>query len=97
MKLKIEKIENLKYTLVNEENTVFNLKLKFYGLTENLSEGDYIFINDALLDPSYKEYSKSYYFGPLDEPYGRKVTEKDIDFLTLEIKGKKVNLKRFYG
>ena len=95
--LKIEKIENSRYTLVNDEGVVLDIKLKFYGLTQNPNKGDYIYINDALLDPKYKEYSKSYYFGPLDEPYGRKVTENDIDFLTLDINGNKVNLKRFYG
>lgn len=97
MKLKIEKIDDNMFVLISENGEIYNLKLKFYDLTNEPNIGDFIYINENLLDPKYKEYSRSYYFGPLNEPYGRDVKEGDIDFLIVEINGNKINLKRFYG
>ena len=98
MELKIINIQSNKFTLLNNSNETYELKLIFYGIDTEPKIGDYIKINDNLLDKTYKEYSKSYMFGPLNEPYGRKVKdENDIDVISIKSGSKTILLKRFFG
>ena len=98
MNLKITNIKDNLYTLLCENGNTYEFKLKFFGLKNNPEIGDCIKMNENLLDKKFKEYSKSYMFGPLDEPYGRKVESyNDIEVIELLIKSKKFFLKRFFG
>ena len=98
MELKIINIESNIFTLLNNSNETYDLKLKFYGIDTEPKIGDFIKINDKLLDKTYKEYSKSYMFGPLNEPYGRDIKDENHpDIITLKLKGKTITLKRFFG
>ena len=98
MTLKITNIENNMYTLINTEEQTFTFKFKFFGLSKNPEIGDYIEMNESLLDKTYIEYSNYYMFGPLNEPYGRKVKdENDVDVICLQIGTEIIYLKRFFG
>ena len=97
-KLRIEKIENNNYVLVNKSGEKFEFNLTFYDLEENLSKGDFLYFNKELLNPEYKEYSKTYFFGPLDEVSGREIKSKDdIDLIKIKLGDKTIYLKRFFG
>lgn len=95
--LVVEKNSN-NYVLEDENQNQYKLRMTFYDLQNELGETDYITMHKELLDENYKEYSDEYYFGPLDEIYGREIKSKeDVDFVILEIKDEKIYLKRFYG
>ena len=97
-KLKIKNIENNNYLLVNKNGEEFKFNLTFYDLEDKLSVGDYIYFHKELLNPNYKEYSNTYFFGSLEEQYGREIkTKEDIDLIKLKIKDKTIYLKRFFG
>jgi len=97
-KLKIDKIENNFYHLVDKNNKEYELNLTFYDLEEEPMVGDYIYFNKELLNPNYIEYSTTYFFGPLEEQYGREIqTKNDIDLIKVKIKDKTIYLKRFFG
>lgn len=97
-KLKILKIENNLYKLIDKNKKEYDFNLTFYDLTEKLQVGDYIYLNKELLNPNYKEYSTTYFFGPLEEQYGREIkTKEDIDLMKVKIKDKTIYLKRFFG
>ena len=97
--LKVVKIERDKYTLKNiKTKAEYNFSITFFGLKQDVAVGDVIAIHKELLDPTYVEYSTQYYFGPLNEVYGRKVTSKDdIDFIAIKTKNDIIKLKRFFG
>lgn len=98
MTLKIIDIQDKFYTLINTQDETFEFKFKFFGLSKDPEIGDYIEMNESLLDKSYIEYSKYYMFGPLDEPYGRNVKdENDVDVICLQIGTEIIYLKRFFG
>ena len=97
-KLKIFNIENNLYKLIDKNKNEYEFNLTFYDLEDKLNVGDYIYLNKELLNPSYKEYSTTYFFGPLDEQYGREIqTKDDIDLMKVKIKDKTIYLKRFFG
>ena len=98
-KLKIEKIDNYVYTLRNERNRkIYIFQMKFFDLEQPLMVGDYILMHAQLLDPEYKEYSTEYYFGGLDQPYGRKIESKDHpDLIGIKTQTNEMCLKRFFG
>lgn len=98
-KLLIKKIDENFFTLQNIlTEKVYQLELTFFDFEEKLSEGDIIFMHKELLDPNYVEFAKHYYFGALNQPYGREITSSDnIDCIGLIIKDKKIALKRFFG
>ena len=97
--LKVKKIENDQYTLLNiKSKKEYCFKFKFFGLEQNIEVGDVFAINDELLDPNYIEYSNQYYFGPLNEVYGRQIADKqDVDFIAIKTKNNIIKLKRFFG
>lgn len=97
-KLKIEKIENERYLLINKNGKKFEFNLTFYDLEDKLNIGDFIYFNKELLNPEYKEYSDTYFFGPLDEVYGREIkTKDDIDLIKIKTNSRTIYLKRFFG
>jgi len=98
-KLVIVKKEDNEYTLKDlASGDVYKLEITFFDLDENPDVGDVIAMHKEQLDPSYIEYTKEFYFGGLDKPYGRAVKDKDhLDFIAVNVKGKKTGLKRFFG
>ena len=97
-KLKILNIENNLYKLIDKNKKEYEFNLTFYDLTEELQAGNYIYLNKELLNPNYIEYSNTYFFGSLEEQYGREIqTKDDIDLMKVKIKDKTIYLKRFFG
>lgn len=97
-RLKIEKIENYEYLLEDEDKKSYSLNLEFFDLEENIKNGDYIHIDEKLLDKNYDGYSYSYAFGSLDSKYGKNnISLNDTDVIKLETQKKEIYLKRLYG
>lgn len=96
---RVGKIDANNYHLVNiatGEN--YKLKLTFYGIQNAVKIGDLISMHAELLDANYVEYSNHYYFGPLDEPSGRKITSKTHkDYIAIKTENKIIELKRLWG
>lgn len=98
VKLKITKIDNYLYDLIDERENLYTLNLEFLDNIENLKEGDYINISAELLNPNYAGYSSSYTFGKLDSQYGKSdLNPGSIDVIEVETGEKKYYLKRLYG
>lgn len=95
--LKIVNIKENTYLLVDihtKEN--FCHELTFFEC--NVEVGDIIIMHDNLLNKNYREYSEEYYFGPIDEIYGREIKGiNDTDLVTIKKENRKIYLKRFYG
>jgi len=98
-KLEVIKKQENYYTLLNTRNgKEYSFYITFFDIDEEPDLGDVIAIHKEQLDPNYEEYSKELYFGGLDKPYGRAVKDKDhLDFIAINVKGKKTGLKRFFG
>lgn len=94
--LRIENIENNKYTLSNDENT-YVLEMEFYDIENIIKIGDYINISEDLMDSNYEEYATFYRFGSLDSEFGRNVYKNSNEVICLITSSKKIYLKRIYG
>lgn len=99
VKLIVRKIEDTKYTLEREiTNELYEFNLTFFDLKKDVEVGDVIGMNEELLNPNFEEYSKSYYFGPIDQAYGREVKNPDdIELIAIEQGAITTVLKRFFG
>ena len=97
-KLVIKEVENKKYILINEKGKEYVLNLTFYDLEGELKVGDSISMHKELLDKKYYEYSKEYFFGPVNQKYGRKIIDADdVNVIAVQTQGKTIILKRFFG
>jgi len=98
IQLKILNIDNHTFDLIDKNKNKYKLNLEFYGILDDPSANDYIFLCEKLLDKNFEGYCGSYSFGPLDEKYGKEnVLPNDEDSLVLIKNNKKIFLKRFYG
>lgn len=99
VKLKIVDVDNNKYKLEDlSSNETYLFTLRFYGLEQLPKAGDVLGFHGNLLNKNYEEYNTTYQFGPLNEPYGRVVKDKnDVDCILLEVNDEKIYLKRFFG
>ena len=95
----ITNIEKNVYTLKNTATDIsVKKRITFYHLEKDVAVGDTISMHKELLDPTYAEYDLHYYFGGIDEPYGRKITSADsIDVICVQQADKNTVLKRFFG
>ena len=94
-KLIIESIEGYNYILKDSDNKVYKLNIEFYDIEDNPSIGDYLYINQKLLN---KINNTMVSFGKLDGIYGREIKdENDEDIIGASIKDKVTYLKRYYG
>ena len=92
-KVKILKIDNYIYTLIDDDNNKYNLNFEFIDLNKNISVNDDMYINEELLNE--KEF---YTFGVLSSEFGKEIeSELDDDILIIESKEGRVYLKRLYG
>lgn len=98
-RLKIVKITNDKYLLQDlDTKETYSFNIKFYGLEQLPQVGDMLGFHKELLDKNYDEYNTSYQFGPINEPYGRKISgPEDVDCILLKTANTKTYLKRFFG
>lgn len=98
VKLTIMNIEEKNYKFITDDKKEYEFNITFYDLESPLKVGDSILIHKELLDPNYIEYSKHYMFGPLDQPYGRKVlNEEHRDAIVIKSGDKTIMYKRFFG
>jgi len=99
-KLKIVEINDVNYTLIDDEEKTYNLVIDFLDIQRLPKENDIIIINEKLLDKKYEDYCFMYTFGNLDSKYGRnKDTLEEVETLRIIYKddNKEVMLKRLYG
>jgi len=98
IRLEIIKKENYLYSLKSEEGKEYNFILEFWDLEKELKAGDYININEELLNQKYEGYSSMYAFGSLESKYGKSnISMDDIDVIKVEAEELEVYLKRLYG
>lgn len=98
--IKLEVLEKDKYLykLQDKEGNEYILNLEFFDLIDKPNVRDYIYLNSELLNPKYDGYSTNYTFGSLDNQYGKKnILKDDFDVIKIEMKNKKIYLKRLYG
>ena len=96
-KLSIVNKDNNNYELVDENDNHYNFRIELYDI-DNTDNIKYLYISDSLLDPHYYEYSRSYIFGGIDQPYGRVMNNRTIqDLIMVEYEDRIIYLKRFYG
>ena len=92
LKLKINHIDGYVYILKKEEQE-YQLNLSFYGLKEQPSINDFIYIEDELLVE--KNILR---IGQLENKYGKSVSDiTESELMVLEKNHKKIYLKRLYG
>lgn len=93
--LKIIKIDNDNYTFIDSNNNIYNLNIKFYDIDNNLSIGDYIYMNIDYLDSKI-----TLRFGKVTSKYGKDVSLDNIDEVIVIKKNnydEEIYLKRIYG
>ena len=95
----VQNIDGFTYTLKNENSgEIQKINITFLKFDKKVKKGDFIFMHSQLFDQSYYEYSPHYYFGPINESYGREIkSPEDIDYMAVKIDNQKYDLKRFYG
>ena len=97
-KLKIVDKKKYEYNLEDENNNKYNLVLDFLDIKDKPKIGDYIYINEKLLNPRYDGYSTRYVFGNLENKYGKEnICIDDIDVIKVVMDDLEIYLKRLYG
>lgn len=97
-KLKIVDKKNYEYKLEDENNNKYKLVLDFLDVKDKPKIGDYIYINEELLNSTYDGYSTRYVFGNLESKYGKEnISIDDIDVIKVIIDNLEIYLKRLYG
>lgn len=96
--LEINKTNKNLYTMKDKYGNTYELTLMFWDIESRPNVGDYIYMNEQLLNDSYEGYSTFYTFGDLNNAYGKtNIKLNDIDVIKLGMGGKEVLLKRLYG
>lgn len=98
VKLKIVNIDGYEYDLEDEYKNTYIINLEFFDIEEKLKIGNYICMNEELLNKKYEGYSTSYTFGGIENKYGKEnILLEDIDVIKLILDKTEVYLKRLYG
>ena len=93
-KMIINNQDKYKYELKDKDNKIYHFNIEFYNLKQEPKIGDYIYINENLLQEEYSVLS----FDFLDSKYGRSIDLLDSkDIIVLLINNEKLYLKRVYG
>ena len=93
-KLEINKIDNYVYELKDIYNKIYHFNIEFYNLEKKVKVGDYIYMNEKLLQEEYCMLN----FDVLDNKFGREIKiNEDEDIIVLQIDNEKIYLKRIYG
>ena len=99
-KLKILTINDASYTLIDDEEKIYNLVIDFLSVNRLPKENDIIIIDERLLDKEYEDYCFMYTFGDLDSKYGRNkdtLQEAETMRIIYNDDSKEDLLKRLYG
>ena len=98
LRLKVENINNFEYELTDENREEYNINIELIDVEDSIDIGDYIHIEEILLNPEYEGYSSNYLFGYLDNKYGREnLAFGNIDIIKIEKEDEEILLKRLYG
>lgn len=98
MKLSIMKVDEYLYYLEDEMHNQYTLNLEFLDIDTVLKSGNFIYMNEKLLDKNYEGYSTNYTFGNFENQYGKaNISLEDVDVIKVEIEDKEIYLKRLYG
>ena len=94
----VDKKGNLYTLLFRRAGTLHKLYIKFFDYDQYIQVGATIAMHEELVDPNHSGYKTEYYFGAMDEKYGRNITNKDdLDVIIIRVGNEKIYLKRFYG
>ena len=99
-KLRILTINDVNYTLIDDEEKTYSLVIDFLDVNRLPKENDVIIIDERLLDKEYEDYCFMYTFGDLDSKYGRNkdtLQETETMKIVYSDDNKEVLLKRLYG
>ena len=99
-KLKIIEINDVKYTLIDDEEKTYSLVIDFLDVKRLPKENDIIIIDERLFDREYEDYCFMYTFGDINSKYGRnKDTLQEVETMKIVYSddSKEVLLKRLYG
>lgn len=99
VKFKVLKVKGIEYTLQNlQSGERETIALSFFDLESPVLAGDVLSFHKELLDKNYEEYSSHYYFGGINEVYGREIKSAESkDVLAIIKEDKTILLKRFFG
>lgn len=95
---KIIDINGNKFTLMDEDGKDYVQEFILHDMDSEPKMGDTITMDERLLDPSFGAYYPFYEFGSLESEFGRKIDSDDHpELMILNLSGKEVRLKRFWG
>ena len=98
IELEIVGIDDYEYKLKDENENNYILNLEFLDIKEKLKIGNYLYVNEELLNTNYDGYSTSYTFGNIESKYGKEnISKDDIDVVKIVVDNKEIYLKRLYG
>ena len=90
-KVKVIKVDEVKYSLQDKDNNIYELYLEFHDIGNKIKVGDIIYLNEYLLNENMLLA-----FGNLNSIYGKEI-EDDKDIIIIESNNKRITLKRLYG
>ena len=90
-KLKVTKVDEVKYSLQDKDNNIYELYLEFHDIDNKIKVGDIIYLDEYLLNEDMLLA-----FGNLNSIYGKEI-EDDKDIIIIESNNKRITLKRLYG
>lgn len=97
-RLRIMKKNNYSYLFSDESDSEYVINIEFMDIEKAPELGDYIYMNEELLNPQYEGYSTFYTFGSLNNQYGKEnIAMDDVDVIKVILEDKEIWLKRLYG
>ena len=89
-KYTITKIDNYKYTLLDEKDNIYEINLELMNINYKLQ------VNDILYASNFTNHTQ-YTYGPLNGPYGKDLSTNKEDVLIIDNYKEKIYLQRYYG
>ena len=94
-------VDGYTFELQDETGAMGKIFLSFYDI-DPPRMGEVIHLPEILFDKKANEGVVHFYFGKMSEPYGKNITQENIDeyqdeILIIERDNKRYYLKRFYG
>jgi len=92
IELRVLNIDNYNYTLVDKSDNKYNINIEFYDIDKCLNIGDYIYMNNELLN------EKVLSFGSVKGDYGKELLDTNRDeIIIIRMENELIYLKRYYG
>ncbi len=89
-KYTINKIDNYKYTLLDEKDNIYEINLELINVNYKLK------VNDILYASNFTNHTQ-YTYGPLNSIYGKDLSPNKEDVLIIDNYKEKIYLQRYYG